>query len=98
MDDYEQEVDEMLAMGDDSEDDEEQEKKPRKKVKKTTKRSASPGKEVRLKAFWAVYSQALACVKLFEYGDKEGADKLAAELTESKKAPHFVRLEKKVIE
>lgn len=74
-------------------------KKTRKKaVKKATKRTAAANKEVRLKAFWAVYSQSLQCVKLFEYGDKESAEKLAAELTETKKAPHFVRLEKQVIE
>lgn len=74
-------------------------KKTRKKAtKKATKRTVTANKEVRLKAFWAVYSQSLQCVKLFEYGEKEGAEKLAAELTETKKAPHFVRLEKQVIE
>lgn len=74
-------------------------KKTRKKAaKKPTKRTAAANKEVRLKAFWAVYSQALQCVKLFEYGDKKSAEKLAADLTEAKKAPHFVRLEKQVIE
>lgn len=98
MDDYEAEVDEILALGEESEE-EQPEKKSKKKVKKTTKRaSASAGKEVRLKAFWGVYSQSLQCVKLFDYGDKAGADAMAAELTESKKAPHFVRLEKQVIE
>ncbi len=80
-------------------DDEAPAKKTRKKaVKKTTKRAAAANKEVRLKAFWAVYSQSLQCVKLFEYGNKADAEKLAADLTESKKAPHFVRLEKQVIE
>ena len=97
MDDYEAEVDEILALGEESEEDQ-PEKKVKKKVKKTSKRAAAAGKEVRLKAFWGVYSQSLQCVKLFDYGDKAGADALAAELTESKKAPHFVRLEKQVIE
>ena len=55
-------------------------------------------KEVRLKAFWGVFSQSLNAVTLFEYGQREEAQKKADELTESRKSPHFVQLVKKVIE
>ncbi|MGO8751603.1 MAG: hypothetical protein ACLQNE_37150 [Thermoguttaceae bacterium] len=65
--------------------------KPRKSRSKTPK-------EVRLKAFWGVFSQSLAQVAQYEYGQRPDADKRATELTESKKSPHFVQLVKKVIE
>ncbi len=55
-------------------------------------------KEVRLKAFWGVFSQSLTQVAQYEYGQRQDADKRAAELSESKKSPHFVQLVKKVIE
>jgi len=77
------------------------EKKPSEKVaKKETKRKsrAKSAKEVRLKAFWGVYNQALNAVVLFEYGQRAEADKKAAELSESRKTPHFVQIIKKVIE
>jgi pyruvate/2-oxoglutarate dehydrogenase complex dihydrolipoamide acyltransferase (E2) component len=77
----------------------------------TTKKAAAPkkpaakrksraktAKEVRLKAFWGVFSQSLNPVVLFEYSERELADKKAEELSESKKSPHFVQLVKKVIE
>jgi hypothetical protein len=73
---------------------------PGKPAKKPTKRKsrAKSAKEVRLKAFWGVFSQSLNPVVLFEYGERELADKKAAELSESKKSPHFVQLVKRVIE
>ncbi len=37
-------------------------------------------------------------VAIFEYSQRAEADKKAAELTESKKSPHFVMPVKKVIE
>ncbi|MDO4582911.1 MAG: hypothetical protein Q4D62_02300 [Planctomycetia bacterium] len=76
-----------------------EEKKPAPKKKTTRKRmEKAASREVRLKAFWAVYSQSLQRVKLFEYAQREEADALAAELTETKKTPHFVRMEKQVID
>ena len=77
---------------------------PKKKVKKTVKKTATRKsrakvvKEVRLKAFWGVFTQSLNPVVLFEYGERKKADKKAEELSESKKSPHFVQLVKKVIE
>ena len=62
------------------------------------KSRAKVAKEVRLKAFWGVFSQSLSQVATFEYDQRPQADTKAAELTESKKSPHFVQLVKKVIE
>jgi hypothetical protein len=71
--------------------------KPQKKVAKRKPRT-KVAKEVRLKAFWGVFSQSLAQVAQYEYADREDAAKRAADLTETKKTPHFVQLVKKVIE
>lgn len=91
---------------DEMEDDFEEEEAP--KAKRASKKKAvSPrkratdanaNKEVRLKAFWSVYSQNFQRVETFEYGEKEAAEQRAAELTESRKMLHFVKLDKKVIE
>jgi len=62
------------------------------------KSRAKTAKEVRLKAFWGVFSQALNPVVLFEYNERTQADQRAKELSESRKSPHFVQLVKKVIE
>ncbi|HIQ21680.1 MAG TPA: hypothetical protein EYH34_10660 [Planctomycetes bacterium] len=69
---------------------------PAKSTAKKT-RSKAP-KNVRLKAFWGVFSQSLTAVALFEYSQREQAEKKAEHLTQSKKAPHFVQLVKRVIE
>ena len=78
----------------------EKKKTVKKAAKKTTKRKsrAKVVKEVRLKAFWGVFSQSLTPVVMFEYSERKEADKKAKELSESKKGPHFVQLVKKVIE
>ncbi len=91
-----------------SEAEEEEEERPRRRSRKKSaspapvsrKRAveASSGKEVRLKAFWGVYSQNMQCVETFEFAQKEAALKKAAELEESKKMLYFVKLDKKVIE
>ena len=62
------------------------------------KSRAKVAKEVRLKAFWGVFTQSLSQVQLFEYNQRKQADSRAEELSESKKTPHFVQLVKKVIE
>lgn len=74
-------------------------KKKKAAKKKTTRKSrAKTPKEVRLKAFWGVFSQSLTPVAMFEYAQRKEADKKAKELSESKKSPHFVQIVKKVIE
>jgi len=72
--------------------------KAAKKAAPKRKSRAKASKEVRLKAFWGVFSQTLTQVAQYEYSEREEADKRAKELTESKKTPHFVQLVKKVIE
>jgi hypothetical protein len=61
-------------------------------------RAKKPPKEVRLKAFWGVFSQALNPVVLFEHNERKKADVKAEELSKSRKSPHFVQLVKQVIE
>lgn len=73
--------------------------KPTKAVKTAKRKSrAKVAKEVRLKAFWGVFSQSLTPVAMFEYAQKQEAKKKADELSESKKSPHFIQIVKKVIE
>jgi hypothetical protein len=76
------------------------EEEPKKTAKKAVRRKtrSKTAKDVRLKAFWGVFNQAMAQVAQFEYGQREDAERKAKELTEAKKAPHFVQLVKKVIE
>lgn len=105
-DDFEDEDDADDENEETEEDFEDEEEAPkvkrpsRKKAVASKKRAsdANANKEVRLKAFWSVYSQNFQRVETFEYGEKEAAEKRAAELTESKKMLHFVKLDKKVIE
>jgi hypothetical protein len=62
------------------------------------KSRAKAAKEVRLKAFWGVFNQSLRRVAVFEYSQKQEAQKKAADLSVSQKSPHFVQLVKEVIE
>lgn len=75
------------------------------KTKKTTAKAPVKRKsrkkvaaEVRLKAFWGVFTQSLKRVATFEYSQKKMADKKAEELGAGGKSPHFVQLVKEVIE
>jgi len=66
---------------------------------KSRSKSGNPGTgEVRLKAYWGVFSQSMTAVALFEYSQRKEADKKARELTQSRRSPHFVQLVKRVIE
>src|SRR5215813_8452258 len=73
------------------------EKKVKKAPAKRKSRAKTP-KEVRLKAFWAVYNQSMKPIMKFEYNERKYADKKAAELSANGKSPHFVQLLKEVIE
>ncbi|MDO4628867.1 MAG: hypothetical protein Q4C70_06755 [Planctomycetia bacterium] len=90
------------SYSDDDDYEEEEPRKPRKVARKKTSRKHASETETskgggRRKAYWSVYSQNFQKVETFEYGDKEAAEKKAAELTESKKILHFVKLDKKDI-
>ncbi len=67
-------------------------------TKKTTRSRAKVVKEVRLKAFWGVFNQSLRRVALFEYSQRDQAQKKAEQLSASAKIPHFVQRVKEVIE
>ena len=69
---------------------------PRKKTTRT--RAKKVVKEVRLKAFWGVFNQSLRRVALFEYSQRDQAQKKAEALSASGKIPHFVQRVKEVIE
>ncbi len=73
-------------------------KKTAAKVAKPKVSKAKTPKIVRRKAFWGVYNQAGKRVAVFEYSERKGADKKAAELTVSQKAPHWVKQDNEVIE
>jgi len=74
------------------------EEKPAKAKAPKRKSRAKSAKEVRLKAFWGVFNQSLRRIALFEYSERDQADKKAQELSGSQKTPHFVQLVKEVIE
>ena len=69
-----------------------------KKVPAKRKSRVKTAKEVRLKAFWAVFNQSMKRIALFDYSQRKQAQKKAEELTASSKTPHFVAPHKEVIE
>lgn len=73
------------------------EKDPTKAPVKRKSRAKST-KDVRLKAFWGVFSQSMKRVALFEYNERKQADKKAGELSTTSKTPHFVQVVKEVIQ
>jgi len=89
---------ELRAQNEEAEASGSDEKKPAKKAPAKRKSRAKIPKEVRLKAFWAVYNQSMKPIMKFEYNERKYADKKAAELSASGKSPHFVQLLKEVIE
>ena len=79
---------------------EEAPKKAKKAAKKTTrkKKAKKDAAEIRLKAFWGVFSQSLKRVAVFDYSQRKAADKKVAELNAKGKTPHFVQLVKEAID
>ena len=69
--------------------------KPVKEKKVAAKKPARKKvvKEVRMKAYWGVFSQAMKKLVTFEYADKRAAEKKAADLGPN----HFVQLIKEPI-
>lgn len=54
--------------------------------------------KVRLKAFWGVYNDLLQRVALFEYSERQQAEAVAKEMSESHKSSYFVRPVKRPVE
>ena len=73
-------------------------KEPVAKAAPKRKSRAKAAKDIRLKAFWGVFSQTLKRIALFEYSERKKAEKMAAELTANGKSPHFVQLVKDVVQ
>lgn len=101
----EQEVENEEEGEEEEEGDEDGEGKPKKKKAKAAKpkkepakrKSRAAAKEVRHKAFWAVYNQSMKRVATFEHSERKQADKKAEELTASQKSPHWVQAYKEAI-
>jgi len=73
--------------------------KKKKAKKKATKRKskAKAAVDVRMKLYWGVFSQNLKRVAVFEFDQKDDADKRAQELSKGGKSPHFVQKVKEEI-
>lgn len=67
------------------------------KKAKSSKRKAKAAVDVRMKLYWGVFSQSLKRIAVFEYDQKQEAEKRAAELSKSGKSPHFVQKVKEEI-
>lgn len=74
------------------------EAKAQKAPARTRRSKPKVKKETKLVALWGVFNQALVEVQTFEYSRRPEAEKLAKELSESKKVPHFVQLVKRQVE
>lgn len=72
-------------------------KKKKKAKKKATKRKAKTAVDVRMKLYWGVFSQNLKRVAVFEFDQKDEAEKRAEELSKGGKSPHFVQKVKEEI-
>lgn len=72
-------------------------KKKKKAKKKATKRKAKTAVDVRMKLYWGVFSQSLKRVAVFEFDQKDEAEKRAEELSKGGKSPHFVQKVKEEI-
>lgn len=74
------------------------EAKSQKAPSRARRAKAKVKKETKLVALWGVFNQALVEVQTFDYSRRADAEKLAKELSESKKVPHFVQLVKRQVE
>lgn len=74
-------------------------KAARRKAATTTKRKTKAAADVRMKLYWGVFSQNLKRVAVFEFDQKDEADKKAEELGKGGKSPHFVqKVKEEVVE
>jgi len=70
----------------------------KKAAKKATKRKSKKAAiDVRMKLYWGVFSQNLKRVAVFEFDQKDEAEKRATELSKGGKSPHFVQKVKEEI-
>jgi len=79
----------------------EREVRTKSSTKKAAPKKARKKKEpaqVRVKLFYGVFNQSLKRVALYEFDQKEQAEKKAVELSKDGKSRHFVQKVKEVIE
>ena len=72
-------------------------KKKAAKKKATKRKTKQAAAEVRMKLYWGVFSQNLKRVAVFEFDQKDEAEKRATELSKGGKSPHFVQKVKEEI-
>ncbi|MCH1497266.1 MAG: hypothetical protein L7U72_18735 [Rubripirellula sp.] len=72
-------------------------KKKAAKKKATKRKTKKAAAEVRMKLYWGVFSQNLKRVAVFEFDQKDEAEKRATELSKGGKSPHFVQKVKEEI-
>lgn len=72
-------------------------KKKAAKKKATKRKTKKAAAEVRMKLYWGVFSQNLKRVAVFEFDQKDEAEKRAIELSKGGKSPHFVQKVKEEI-
>lgn len=87
---------ELRAQADAAESAEGTEAAPKKKAKRKSR--AKKTTEVRMKLFWGVFNQSMKRIALYEYDQKEEAEKKAQDLSKAGKPPHFVQKVKETIE
>lgn len=74
-------------------------KAAKKKAGTTTKRKTKAAADARMKLYWGVFSQNLKRVAVFEFDQKDEAEKKAEELGKGGKSPHFVqKVKEEVVE
>jgi len=68
-------------------------------VKRTRRRidSSEASSTPVMKAYWGVFNPMMVQVAQYNYSEESEAQKAAADLTEKKKAPHFVQIIKKIV-
>ena len=69
--------------------------KKKAKAKRKTKKKVAV--EARMKLYWGVFSQSLKRVAVFEFDQKEEAEKRCKDLAKGGKSPHFVQKVKEEI-
>ncbi len=78
----------------------------KKKAARKTSTSTTPTKrktkakvavDVRMKLYWGVFSQNLKRVAVFEFDQKDEAEKKSEELSKGGKSPHFVQKVKEAV-
>ncbi|QDV62177.1 MULTISPECIES: hypothetical protein [Crateriforma] len=69
----------------------------RQKKKSSSRKTKKAAADVRMKLYWGVFSQNLKRVAVFEFDQRDEAEKRAEELSKGGKSPHFIQRVKEEI-